>query len=165
MMVVPEPVTAIVDPFAERPTLSLICTIVDPVTRERYSRDPRGIADKAESYLKSTGIADIAYFGPEAEFFIFDNVQFDHEAQRHLLLCRLGGRRSGTRAATRCPTSGYKIRHKEGYFPVAPTDTQQDIRTEMCLVMEQGWASRSNASTTRWPRPARPKSISASTPW
>src|SRR5438067_5660910 len=80
MLVVPDPVTAMVDPFTERPTLSMICNIVDPVTRERYSRDPRYIAQKAEDYLKSTGIGDVAYFGPEAEFFILDGVRYDQNA-------------------------------------------------------------------------------------
>jgi len=77
MLVVPDPETAVIDPFTERPTLSMICNIVDPVTRAKYSRDPRYIAMKAETYLKSSGIGDTAYFGPEAEFFIFDGVRYD----------------------------------------------------------------------------------------
>ena len=136
MMVVPEPVTAIVDPFTERPTLSMICNIVDPVTRERYSRDPRYVADKAESYLKSTGIGDVAYFGPEAEFFILDSVRFDQNAHCgfYYVESEEGIWESGS---DRGPNLGHKIRHKEGYFPVAPTDSQQDIRTEMILEMEK----------------------------
>jgi glutamine synthetase len=136
MMVVPEPVTAIVDPFTERPTLSMICNIVDPVTRERYSRDPRYIADKAESYLKSTGIGDVAYFGPEAEFFILDGVRFDQNAHCgfYYVESEEGIWESGS---DRGPNLGHKPRHKEGYFPVAPTDSQQDIRTEMILEMEK----------------------------
>jgi len=136
MMVVPEPVTAIVDPFTERPTLSMICNIVDPVTRERYSRDPRHIADKAESYLKSTGIGDVAYFGPEAEFFILDGVRFDQNAHCgfYYVESEEGIWESGS---DRGPNLGHKPRHKEGYFPVAPTDSQQDIRTEMILEMEK----------------------------
>ena len=136
MMVVPEPVTAIVDPFTERPTLSMICNIVDPVTRERYSRDPRYIADKAESYLKSTGIGDVAHFGPEAEFFILDGVRFDQNAHCgfYYVESEEGIWESGS---DRGPNLGHKPRHKEGYFPVAPTDSQQDIRTEMILEMEK----------------------------
>jgi len=136
MMVVPEPVTAIVDPFTERPTLSMICNIVDPVTRERYSRDPRYVADKAESYLKSTGIGDVAYFGPEAEFFILDGVRFDQSAHCgfYYVESEEGIWESGS---DRGPNLGHKPRHKEGYFPVAPPDSQQDIRTEMILEMEK----------------------------
>ncbi len=87
MLVVPDPQTAIIDPFNEHPTLSLICNIVDPVTREEYSRDPRYIAQKAEGYLKQTGIGDTAWLGPEAEFFIFDGVRYDqnaHEGYYHI---------------------------------------------------------------------------------
>ncbi len=136
MMVVPEPVTAIVDPFTERPTLSMICNIVDPVTRERYSRDPRYVADKAESYLKSTGIGDVAYFGPEAEFFILDGVRFDQNAHcgYYYVESEEGIWESGS---DRGANLGHKPRHKEGYFPVAPTDSQQDIRTEMILEMDK----------------------------
>jgi glutamine synthetase len=136
MMVVPDPVTAIVDPFTERPTLSMICNIVDPVTRERYSRDPRYIANKAESYLESTGIGDVAYFGPEAEFFILDGVRFDQNAHCgfYYVESEEGIWESGS---DRGPNLGHKPRHKEGYFPVAPVDSQQDIRTEMILEMEK----------------------------
>jgi glutamine synthetase len=136
MMVVPDAVTAIVDPFTERPTLSMICNIVDPVTRERYSRDPRYIADKAESYLKSTGLGEVAYFGPEAEFFILDGVRFDQTANcgYYYVESEEGIWESGS---DKGPNLGHKPRHKEGYFPVAPTDSQQDIRTEMILEMEK----------------------------
>jgi len=136
MLVVPDPVTAVIDPFTECPTLSLICNIVDPVTREQYSRDPRYIATKAENYLKSSGIGDIAYFGPEAEFFIFDGIRFDqnaHEGYYHVESAE-GVWDSGSDNG---PNLGYKPRHKEGYFPVPPTDSQQDIRTEMILEMEK----------------------------
>ncbi|MBA3494627.1 MAG: type I glutamate--ammonia ligase [Gammaproteobacteria bacterium] len=136
MLVVPDPVTAVIDPFTECPTLSLICNIVDPVTREQYSRDPRYVAVKAENYLKSSGIGDVAYFGPEAEFFIFDGIRFDqnaHEAYYHVESAE-GVWDSGSDNG---PNLGYKPRHKEGYFPVPPTDSQQDIRTEMILEMEK----------------------------
>ncbi len=136
MMVVPDPVTAVIDPFTECPTLSLICNIVDPITREQYSRDPRYVAAKAENYLKSSGIGDVAYFGPEAEFFIFDGIRFDqnaHEAYYHVESAE-GIWESGSDNGLNL---GHKPRHKEGYFPVPPTDSQQDIRTEMILEMEK----------------------------
>ena len=136
MMVVPDPVTAVIDPFTECPTLSLICNIVDPVTREQYSRDPRYVAAKAENYLKSSGIGDVAYFGPEAEFFIFDGIRFDQNAHEgyYYVESAEGVWASGS---DKGPNLGYKPRHKEGYFPVPPTDSQQDIRTEMILEMEK----------------------------
>lgn len=136
MLVVPDPVTAVMDPFMESPTLSLICNIVDPITREDYSRDPRNIAKKAEAFLKSTGIGDMAYFGPEPEFFILDDVRYDQTAQHgYYFLDSIEG--IWNTGKDERPNLGYKPRHKEGYFPVAPTDNQQDIRTEMCLIMEQ----------------------------
>jgi glutamine synthetase len=136
MLVIPDPETAVIDPFMEVPTLSLICNIVDPITRERYTRDPRYIAQKAEEYLKFTGIADTAYFGPEAEFFIFDDIRYDSASNYgyYFIDSDEGIWNSGREEG---PNLGYKIRHKEGYFPVPPSDTLQDIRTEMALVMEQ----------------------------
>ena len=148
MLVVPDSSTAVIDPFMALPTLSLICNIVDPITKESYSRDPRNIAKKAEAYLKSTGIGDVAYIGPEPEFFVFDEVRYDQnqhtgfyaidsaEGQwntgRHL---DRTNDRSGK--VVEGLNLGYKPRYKEGYFPVAPTDTQQDIRAEMCREMEK----------------------------
>jgi len=135
MLVVPDPATAVMDPFMETPTVSLICNIVDPITKEEYTRDPRTIARKAEAYLKSTGIADTAYFGPEPEFFILDDVRYNQTShQGYYFLDSVEGVWNSGREEH--PNLGYKPRHKEGYFPVAPTDSQQDIRTEMCLVME-----------------------------
>jgi glutamine synthetase len=136
MLVIPDPTTAVIDPFSETTTLSLICNIIDPITREPYSRDPRNIAQKAEAYLKSTGIGDTAYFGPEPEFFIFDDIRFGQGANEGFYFIDSvegiwnSGRDEG-------PNLGYKPKHKEGYFPVPPTDTQEDIRSEMCLIMEQ----------------------------
>jgi glutamine synthetase len=135
MLVVPDAATAKMDPFYEAPTLVLICNIVDPVTREAYTRDPRNIAQKAEAYLKSSGIGDVAYFGPEAEFFIFDDIRF--ESTRFSSFYEIDsiegnwntGRDEG-------PNLGYKPRHKEGYFPVPPMDKFQDLRTEMLLTLE-----------------------------
>jgi glutamine synthetase len=136
MLAMPDPDTAFIDPFMAEPTLSLTCTSAETGTRELYTRDPRGIAQRAEKYLASTGVADAAYFGPEAEFFIFDNVQFDHKANGTFYAVDSveGLWNSGRDEA---PNLGYKIRHKEGYFPVPPMDQLQDIRTEMVLVMEQ----------------------------
>jgi glutamine synthetase len=135
MLVVPDSTTAKMDPFYEAPTLVLICNIVDPVTREAYTRDPRNIAQKADAYLKSSGIGDVAYFGPEAEFFIFDDIRF--ESTRFSAFYEIDsvegnwntGRDEG-------PNLGYKPRHKEGYFPVPPMDKFQDLRTEMVLTLE-----------------------------
>jgi glutamine synthetase len=134
MLAMPDPATAFIDPFCEVPTLSLTCTIAETGTKEAYNRDPRGIAQRGEKYLLSTGIADTAVFGPEAEFFIFDSVQFDSKPNGTFYSVDSDEAIWNSGAG---PNLGYKIRHKEGYFPVAPTDTQQDIRTEMCLVMEQ----------------------------
>jgi glutamine synthetase len=136
MLAIPDPATAFIDPFMVEPTLSLTCTIAETGTREAYTRDPRGIAQKAESHLAGTGIADSAVFGPEAEFFIFDNVQFDTKSNGTFYSVDSGEAIWNT-GRDELPNLGNKIRHKEGYFPVAPADTQQDIRTEMCLVMER----------------------------
>ncbi|MBI3192517.1 MAG: type I glutamate--ammonia ligase [Pedosphaera parvula] len=136
MLAMPDPATAFIDPFCAVPTLSLTCTIAETGTREAYTRDPRGIAQRAEKYLAATGQADTAVFGPEAEFFIFDSVQFDAKSNGTFYQVDSGEGIWNT-GRDEMPNLGYKIRHKEGYFPVAPNDTQQDIRTEMCLVMEE----------------------------
>jgi len=136
MLALPDPATAFMDPFCGEPTLSLTCSIAETGTRESYSRDPRGLAQKAEKYLVSTGLADQAFMGPEAEFFIFDNVQYDARSNGTFYSVDSEEAVWNT-GREEMPNTGYKIRHKEGYFPVAPADTQQDIRTEMCLVMEK----------------------------
>src|SRR6202162_3218713 len=136
MLAMPDPDTAFIDPFMVEPTLSLTCTIAETGTREPYIRDPRGIAQRAEKYLASTGVADSAVFGPEAEFFIFDNVQFDSKSNGTFYSIDSEEAIWNT-GREEAPNLGYKIRHKEGYFPVAPADTQQDIRTEMVLTMEE----------------------------
>jgi glutamine synthetase len=136
MLLIPDPATAVLDPFMEAPTLCLICNIVDPITKERYSRDPRNIAQKAEAYLKSTGIADIANFGPEAEFFIFDDIRFDSQPNcSYYFIDSVEGQWNTGRDEN--PNLGYKPRYKEGYFPVPPTDSMHDLRTEMVLTMQQ----------------------------
>ncbi len=136
MLLKPEPNSAMIDPFCAVPTLSLLCTAHDTATKEVYSRDPRGVAEKAEAYLRSTGIADQAFFGPEAEFFIFDDVRYDSKSNGtfYSVDSNEGIWNSGREEM---PNTGYKIRHKEGYFPVSPADTQQDIRTEMIMLMEE----------------------------
>ncbi len=135
MLVVPDASTALIDPFFEEPTLVLIGDIVDPVTKEAYSRDPRNIAKKAEAYLKSTGVGDTAFFGPEAEFFIFDDVRYDNASNGCFYeVDSIEGIWNTGR--DECPNLGYKPRHKEGYFPVPPTDKFQDMRTEMLLTLE-----------------------------
>jgi glutamine synthetase len=135
MLVVPDPTTAKMDPFYKEPTLVLIGNIMDPVTHESYSRDPRYIAQKAEAYLKSSGIGDTAHFGPEPEFFIFDDVRFESGRNRafYEVDSEEGIWNSGR---DECPNLGYKPRHTEGYFPVPPMDKFQDLRTEMLLTLE-----------------------------
>jgi glutamine synthetase len=135
MLVVPDATTAKMDPFYAEPTLVLICNIVDPVTREPYTRDPRYIAQKVEAYLKSTGLGDTVYIGPEAEFFIFDNIRFESSRNRAFYeIDSVEG--TWNTGRDECPNLGYKPRHKEGYFPVPPMDKFQDIRTEMVLTLE-----------------------------
>jgi glutamine synthetase len=137
MLMIPDPDTAFIDPFFSRPTLVMICDVVDPITRENYSRDPRWIGKKAENFLKQSGIGDTAYFGPEAEFFIFNSARFatsPNEGFYHIDSIEgkwnTGAEEGGSNLA-------HKPRYKEGYFPLPPVDTMQDIRTEMVLEMEK----------------------------
>jgi glutamine synthetase len=133
MLLIPDPNTAFMDPFAETPTLVMICDIVDPITRQHYERDPRWIAKKTEAYLASTGVADTAYFGAEAEFFIFDNIRFDQrEHCGYYFIDADEGRWNTGREQNNL---GYRPRYKEGYFPVPPTDHYQDLRSRMVQVM------------------------------
>ena len=130
MLIIPQAETTFLDPFAVLPTVNVICDIQDPITGEDYSRDPRNVARKAVNYLKSSGIADTAYFGPEAEFFIFDDVRYDqnaHEGYYHV--DSVEG--EWNRGRQENPNLGNKVRHKEGYFPVPPVDQMMDIRNEM----------------------------------
>jgi glutamine synthetase len=135
MLLIPDPATAVMDPFTKHATLSLQCTIQDTITRQNYSRDPRYIARKAAEYLKSTGIADTAYFGPEAEFFVFDDVRFDVKSNNGFYLVDSVEAVWNT-GRDEAPNLGHKIRHKEGYFPVPPQDTLMDLRTEIVLAMQ-----------------------------
>jgi glutamine synthetase len=135
MVFIPDATTAVMDPFFAQPTLSLICDIVDAVTRQPYSRDPRYIARKAEQYLKQTGVGDTAYFGPEPEFFIFDEVRFQEGPNTSFYIVDSAeGRWNSGRMED--PNLGYKPALKGGYFPVPPIDTLTDIRNEMSLALE-----------------------------
>jgi len=138
MLIIPDPETMVVDAFVDAPTISLICDVYEPATKEKYSRCPRNIAQKAEAFLKSTGLADTVYFGPEAEFFIFDDVRFDStpNSQFYFLDSNEGRWNSGR---DENPNLGYKPRFKEGYFPVPPTDSLNNLRNEMVLnLMDAG---------------------------
>ncbi|MGA2470186.1 MAG: type I glutamate--ammonia ligase [Solirubrobacteraceae bacterium] len=137
MLLMIDPATAAIDPFYEEKTLSLICNILDPITRESYSRDPRHVAQKAEKYLAETGIADTAFFGPEAEFYIFDSVAFDQQPHRAFYEVESSeaywniGEGFGEGG-----NLGHKPRSQEGYFPAPPMDTQGDLRALMVMVLE-----------------------------
>ncbi|MBS3758226.1 MAG: type I glutamate--ammonia ligase [Desulfobacterales bacterium] len=135
MLVVPDAATAKMDPFFEEPTLVLIGNIVDPVTLEPYSRDPRHIAQKADAYLKQTGIGDTGFIGPEAEFFIFDDIRFE-SGRNHAFYSVDSEEGIWNSGRDEFPNLGHKPRHKEGYFPVPPMDKFQDIRTEMMLTLQ-----------------------------
>jgi glutamine synthetase len=137
MLVVPRAETAFVDPLAAIPTLAMTCNIQDPITREDYAKDPRNVARKAENYLRSTGIADEAMFGPEPEFFVFDDVAFDlseREAFYRLDSVEAEWNRGQSGEGA---NKGHRIRRREGYFPMPPADTLRDLRTEMMLVLEE----------------------------
>ena len=137
MLMIPDPGSAFVDPFFKQPTLVMACNIVDPITKEPYSRDPRWIARKAESYLKQTGIGDTAYFGPEAEFFVFGSARFSTASQEGFYHIDSKEGAWNTGAYEGGSNLAYRPRYKEGYFPVPPTDTQQDLRSEMVLAMQK----------------------------
>ncbi|MGH2751484.1 MAG: type I glutamate--ammonia ligase [Actinomycetota bacterium] len=137
MILVPDPDTAVMDPFAKYPTLVMNAYVKDPITAEPYSRDPRNIARKAQNYLEGTGIADTAYFGPEAEFYIFDSIRFDQNqhSSYHYIDAVEGVWNSGKEEEG--GNLGYKPRYKEGYFPLPPMDHYQDLRSEMVLTLRE----------------------------
>ena len=136
MLIVPVADTAKIDPFYERPTLSLICDIKDPITKKSYSRDPRSIGRKASKYLTETGIADHAYFGPEMEFFVFDRVRYDQDVNRAVY--EVDSAEGIWNRGKDWPANlGNQIRRREGYFPCPPVDTMHDLRSEMVAVMQQ----------------------------
>jgi len=133
----PDPTTAVQDPILEVPTLSLVCDVYDPVTGQRYSKDARGVAQAAEDYLVKTGIANLSYWGPEAEFFVFDNVRYDNTPQSAYFFVDSeesvwNNGRNGSQ-----PNLGHRARHKEHYFQPPPIDTMQDLRSRMTLLMHQ----------------------------
>jgi glutamine synthetase len=135
MLLIPDPTTAFMDPFYEIPTLVMLGDVKDPITKQNYERDPRWIARKAELFLNNVGVGDTAYFGAEAEFFIFDNVRFDQNAHSgfYFIDAEEGRWNSGRER----DNLGYRPRYKEGYFPVPPTDHYQDLRAEMVEIMEK----------------------------
>src|SRR5437868_2793883 len=137
MILVPDPNTVVIDPFRTHRTLNINCFVRDPITLEPYSRDPRYVAKKAEDHLVSTGLADTSYFGPEAEFFIFDDVRFHYD--QHSASHSVDSIEAAWNTARDedGKTLGYRIRYKEGYFPVPPMDQYQDLRSEMILTMER----------------------------
>jgi glutamine synthetase len=133
MLLIPDPTTAMMDPFMQIPTLVMIGDVKDPITKQRYERDPRWIAKKAEDYLKYSGAGDTAFFGAEAEFFIFDNIRFDQtQNSGYYFIDAEEGRWNSGREENNL---GYRPRYKEGYFPVPPTDHYQDLRAEMVRTM------------------------------
>ncbi|MBN2572721.1 MAG: type I glutamate--ammonia ligase [Ignavibacteriales bacterium] len=134
MLIIPDPETMLLDPFIIEPTISIICDVYEPITREKYSRCPRHIAQKAEAYLKTTGLADMCYFGPEAEFFIFDDVRFKSAPNTAFYeIDSVEGRWNTARDEK--PNLGYKPRYKEAYFPVPPTDALMDLRNQMVTTL------------------------------
>jgi glutamine synthetase len=133
MLLIPDPATAYLDPFFETPTLCMVGDVIDPITRQRYDRDPRWIAKKAELYLKNSGIADTAYFGAEAEFFIFDNIRFDQN--QHSGFYFIDAEEGRWNSGREENNLGYRPRYKEGYFPLPPTDHYQELRAEMVETM------------------------------
>jgi glutamine synthetase len=141
MLLMPDPATAIIDPFYEQTTISIVCTVLDPITRRPYTRDPRYVATKAEEHLRSSGVADVCYFGPEAEFYLFDHVAFDQQANTayYEVDSEEGHWTSGQgfgRRGEGLSSLGYKNRSQEGYFPAPPNDTQSDLRAEMVTTLE-----------------------------
>src|SRR4051794_30169705 len=136
MILVPDANTAVLDPFRPHRTLNLNCWVRDPITLEPYSRDPRYVAKKAEDHLVSTGLADTAYFGPEAEFFIFDDVRYGSD-ERSAMYQVDSVEGAWNTSRDEGPNLGHKIRYKGGYFPTPPADTFQDLRSEMALTMER----------------------------
>ena len=137
MIIKPDPASAQMDPFMEVPTLSLICDVCLPETLEAYDRDPRQIVKKAIAYMQSTGLADTAFFGPEAEFFIFDDVRYDQKNNAAFYSVDSIEAAWNTGRDEGGNNLGYKVRPKEGYFPALPTDTLQDLRSEICLELEK----------------------------
>ncbi|MGH6634808.1 MAG: glutamine synthetase beta-grasp domain-containing protein, partial [Gammaproteobacteria bacterium] len=137
MVLMPDPETAVMDPFFEEATLLIRCDVLEPLTGQGYERDPRSLAKRAEAYLKSTGIADAAHFGPEPEFFIFDEVRWGDEMDGAFYKIESGEAAWSSSEVLEEGNIGHRPAVKGGYFPVPPVDSQQDIRSAMCLMMEK----------------------------
>ncbi len=135
MKLMPDPTTATIDPFFSAATLSIVCDVLEPMTGEPYNRDPRGIAKKAEAYLKSTGIGDTAFFGPEAEFFVFDDVRFKADPYNTGFVLDFVELPTNADTPYEGGNLGHRVRTKGGYFPVPPVDSAQDMRGEMLAAM------------------------------
>jgi glutamine synthetase len=135
MLLIPDPASALMDPFTKHPTLSLICNIQDTLTRQSYSRDARYVAKKAQAYLASTGIADTCFFGPEAEFFVFDDVRYELRTNGNFYSVDSSEAAWNT-GKDEGPNLGHKISYKQGYFPVSPNDSMMDLRGDMVKVMQ-----------------------------
>ncbi|MFQ6046249.1 MAG: glutamine synthetase beta-grasp domain-containing protein, partial [Gemmatimonadales bacterium] len=136
MLAVPDPETMCLDPFFAKPTVSVIGNIIDPITREDYTRDPRHVARKATEYMKETGIADVCFIGPEPEFFVFDEVRYEQNQHRGFYeIDSVEGAWNTARFEE--PNLGYKPSYKGGYFPVSPTDTYHDLRGEMVYALRK----------------------------
>ena len=163
MLLQPDPSTARMDPFREANTLVLNCDVLEPTTGKGYERDPRSLAHRAEAYLKSTGIGDTAYFGPEPEFFIFDSIQWDHQSGSSFF--KIGSEEAPWSSGLDFEGGnlGHRNRAKGGYFPVPPCDSLTDMRSEMCTLLEQR-VCLLKFITTKWAVPASAKSARASAP-
>ncbi|MDE0187840.1 MAG: glutamine synthetase beta-grasp domain-containing protein, partial [bacterium] len=136
MLLIPDPTTAYADPFYARPTLAIHCFIKDPISGDWYHKDPRRVARNAEEYLLSTGIADVSYWGPEAEFFIFDKARYSQVGhQTNLSFYEVDSGEAAWNSMQEGDNLGHQMRHKEAYFPLSPNDTQQDIRSDMVAEM------------------------------
>lgn len=164
MVLLPDPSSAYVDPFYADPTIVISCDILDPATMQAYGRCPRGIAKRAEAYLKSSGIAETAFFGPEPEFFIFDSVRFANEMGNTFFKVDSEEAAWNSGAKYDGANSGYRPGVKGGYFPVPPTDTLHDLRAEMCKTPNRS-ASKWKCSTTKWPPLASARSAPSSALW
>jgi glutamine synthetase len=136
MLLMPDPNTANIDPFFEEPTLILTCDVVDPSDGKPYERDPRSLAKRAEAYMKSTGLGDAAYFGPEPEFFVFDSVRWGNDMSGCFSKIESEEAAWNTGKEYEHGNSGFRPAVKGGYFPVPPVDSGQDLRSEMCLILE-----------------------------
>ena len=163
MLIIPDPESARIDPFLKDPTLVMICDVVDPVTRENYSRDPRNIAKKAEAFLKASGIADVAYFGPEAEF-LCSTISASTARKTPATTLSIRQKGSGTPGAPKVPTWAISRATKRAISPYRPWIASKTFALRWSCSWKK-WVSRSKRITMKWPRPGRRKSICVSTPW